>query len=143
MSSPLDIFRRRWSGLTLQLFLLILLPLTLLLLLVSVGGSVLHQRAMRDLVGERDRGVDEDLVVQGTVKGRIGLRQNIVVEESGVLEANVESATITIHGTVTGDIQASERAELKSNCRVVGDIRSPRVLIADGASFKGSVDMDG
>ena len=35
-----------------------------------------------------------------------------------------------------------ERAELKSNCRVVGDIRAPRVLIADGASFKGSVDMD-
>ncbi|MCA9706472.1 MAG: polymer-forming cytoskeletal protein [Myxococcales bacterium] len=86
---------------------------------------------------------DEDLVVQGTVKGRISLRENIVVEESGVLEANVETATITIHGRVTGDIQASERTELKSNCRVVGDIRAPRILIADGASFKGNVDMDG
>src|SRR5690606_34571967 len=73
---------------------------------------------------------DEDLVVQGTVKGRVSLRENILVEESGVLEANVETATITIHGTVTGDIQASERAELKSNCRVVGDIRAPRILIA-------------
>ncbi|HWB81295.1 MAG TPA: polymer-forming cytoskeletal protein [Nannocystaceae bacterium] len=86
---------------------------------------------------------DEDLVVRGTVKGRVSLRENIFVEESGALEANVETATITIHGRVTGDIQASERAELKSNCRVVGDIRAPRVLIADGASFKGSVDMDG
>jgi cytoskeletal protein CcmA (bactofilin family) len=85
---------------------------------------------------------DEDLVVQGTVKGRVSLRENIVVEESGVLEANIETSTITIHGTVTGDIQASERAELKSNCRVVGDIRAPRILIADGASFKGNVDMD-
>lgn len=85
---------------------------------------------------------DEDLVVQGTVKGRVSLRQNIVVEESGVLEANVETSTITILGTVTGDIAASERAELKSNCRVVGDIRAPRVLIADGASFKGNVDME-
>ena len=85
---------------------------------------------------------DEDLVVQGTVKGRVSLRENILVEESGVLEANVETSTITIHGTVTGDIQASERAELKSNCRVVGDIRAPRILIADGASFKGNVDMD-
>ena len=73
----------------------------------------------------------------------MGLRENILVEESGVLEANVETATITIHGTVTGDIQAAERAELKSNCRVVGDIRAPRILIADGASFKGNVDMDG
>ena len=86
---------------------------------------------------------DEDLVVRGTVKGRVSLRENIVVEESGVLEANIETSTITIHGTVTGDIQASERAELKSNCRVVGDIRAPRILIADGASFKGNVDMGG
>jgi cytoskeletal protein CcmA (bactofilin family) len=86
---------------------------------------------------------DEDLVVQGTVKGRVSLRENIVVEESGVLEANIETSTITVHGSVTGDIQASERAELKSNCRVVGDIRAPRILIADGASFKGNVDMDG
>jgi len=86
---------------------------------------------------------DEDLVVQGTVKGRVSLRQNIFVEETGVVEANVETSTITILGTVTGDIQALERAELKSNCRVVGDIRAPRVLIADGASFKGNVDMDG
>ena len=73
----------------------------------------------------------------------VSLRENIFVEESGVVEANVETATITIHGRVTGDIHATERAELKSNCRVVGDIRAPRVLIADGASFKGSVDMDG
>lgn len=86
---------------------------------------------------------DEELVVQGTVKGRISLQQNLVVEETGVLEANIETATISILGTVTGDIQASERVELKPNCRVVGDIRAPRVLLADGASFKGNVDMDG
>ena len=86
---------------------------------------------------------DEDLVVRGTVKGRVSLRENIFVEDSGVLEANVETATITVHGRVTGDIHATERAELKSNCRVVGDIRAPRILIADGASFKGNVDMDG
>lgn len=86
---------------------------------------------------------DEDLTVQGTVKGRISLREHIHVEPSGVVEANIETATITIDGTVTGDIQASDRAELKSNCRVVGDIRAARILIADGASFKGSVDMEG
>jgi len=86
---------------------------------------------------------NEDLVVQGTVKGRVSLRQNVFVEETGVLEANVEASVVTILGTVTGDIQAGDRAELKSNCRVVGDIRAPRVLIADGASFKGNVDMDG
>ena len=85
---------------------------------------------------------DEDLIIQGTVKGRISLRENIYVEQSGVVEANIETATITIQGTVTGDVQATERAELKSECHVVGDIRAPRILIADGASFKGNVDME-
>jgi cytoskeletal protein CcmA (bactofilin family) len=86
---------------------------------------------------------DEDLVVLGTVKGRISLRENIVVENTGVVEASVETATITVNGSVTGDIRASERVELSANCHVVGDIRAPRILIADGASFKGNVDMDG
>jgi cytoskeletal protein CcmA (bactofilin family) len=86
---------------------------------------------------------DEDLVVLGTVKGRVSLRENIVVEQSGVVEASVETATITVNGSITGDIRASERVELNTSCHVVGDIRAPRILIADGASFKGNVDMDG
>ena len=86
---------------------------------------------------------EEDLTVLGTVKGRISLREHIHVEPSGTIEANIETATITVEGAVTGDIHATERAELKSNCRVVGDIRAPRILIADGASFKGNVDMEG
>ena len=86
---------------------------------------------------------DEDLVILGTVKGRISLRENILVEPTGVVEASVETATITVNGSVTGDITATERAELKADCRMIGDIRAPRILIADGASFKGNVDMDG
>lgn len=86
---------------------------------------------------------DEDLLVRGTIKGRVAMSENIVVEDGGTLEANVEAGVITIHGRVTGDIHATQRAELKPTSRVVGDIRAPRILIADGASFKGSVDMDG
>lgn len=86
---------------------------------------------------------EEQLVVHGTVKGRISVRDSLVIENGGVVEATIESATITINGTVNGDISASERAELRPNCTVTGDIRAPRILIADGASFKGSVDMGG
>lgn len=85
---------------------------------------------------------DEDLVVQGTVKGKIALKENLFVEGSGVLEADVEIASVEIAGHVTGNIVATQRVELKPDCKVVGDIRAPRVLIADGAIFKGSVDMD-
>lgn len=85
---------------------------------------------------------EEQLVVHGTVKGRITVGA-LVVENGGVVEATVDAATITVHGTVSGDIAASERAELRPNSSVIGDIRAPRILIADGASFKGNVDMGG
>ena len=85
---------------------------------------------------------DEALVIQGTVKGRISLNESLFVENSGVVEADIDTQTVEISGKVTGNISATDKVELKSDCRVVGDIRAPRILIADGASFKGNVDMD-
>ena len=85
---------------------------------------------------------EEDLVIQGTVKGKIALRESLFVEGSGVVEADIETQNVEIGGRVTGNILASDRVELKSDCRVVGDIKAPRILIADGASFKGNVDME-
>ena len=85
---------------------------------------------------------DEDLVIQGTVKGKISLKESLFVESSGVVEADIETQNVEIAGRVTGNIVATDKVELKSDCRVVGDVKAPRILIADGASFKGNVDMD-
>jgi len=85
---------------------------------------------------------DEDLVIQGTVKGKISLKESLFVEASGVVEADIDTQNVEIAGRVTGNIAASDKVELKSDCRVVGDIKATRILIADGASFKGNVDMD-
>lgn len=85
---------------------------------------------------------DEDLVIQGTVKGKIVLKESLFVEASGVVEADIEVQNVEIAGRVTGNIQASDKIEMKTDCRVVGDVKSPRILIADGAVFKGNVDMD-
>jgi len=85
---------------------------------------------------------DEDLVIQGTVKGRISLKESLYVESSGVVEADIETQNVEIAGRVTGNIVASDKVELKAACRVIGDIKSPRILIADGAAFKGNVDME-
>ncbi len=85
---------------------------------------------------------DESLVVRGTVKGKIALQSSLLVEGSGVVEADVDTASVEVAGRVTGTIVARDRVELKPESKVVGDIRSPRIHIADGAHFKGSVDMD-
>lgn len=85
---------------------------------------------------------DEDLVIQGTVKGKINVKESLFVEDSGVVEADIQTQNVEISGRVTGNIVASDKVELKSDCRMVGDIKAPRILIADGASFKGNVDMD-
>src|SRR2546425_7097709 len=85
---------------------------------------------------------DDDLVVQGTVKGKIQLKESLFVEGSGVIEADMETRNVEVSGQVTGNISAADKIELKSDCRMTGDLKAPRIIIADGASFKGNVDMD-
>ncbi len=84
----------------------------------------------------------DPVIIQGTVKGRIALEENVYVDESGVVEAEIATVGVEISGQVTGDVTASERVELKPEARVNGNVRSPRILIADGATFKGHIDMD-
>lgn len=85
---------------------------------------------------------DEDLIVLGTVKGKIAVRESLIIEKSGVVEADIETQNVEVAGQVTGNIIATNKVDLKSECRVQGDIKAPRILIEDGASFRGNVDME-
>ncbi len=85
---------------------------------------------------------DEDLVILGSVQGKILLKENVVIENSGRVEADVESKSVSISGTLTGNVVASERIEILADGRVNGNIKAPRVTIADGALFRGTVDME-
>ena len=84
---------------------------------------------------------DEDLTVLGRVHGNLTLTKTLVVEESGIVKADVDVRNCVISGVVVGNITASDSVELTEQGRVVGDIRAPRVLIVDGARFRGTVDM--
>lgn len=85
---------------------------------------------------------EETLTILGTVKGKISVAQNLVVEPGGNVEANVEAQSLTVSGRVTGNVVVRERLELKPDAKMVGDVKAPRIVIADGASFKGNVDME-
>jgi cytoskeletal protein CcmA (bactofilin family) len=84
---------------------------------------------------------DEDLTVRGRVEGELALTKTLIVETSGVVKANVSVKNAIVSGVVVGNISATESVELTREGRMVGDIKSPRVIIVDGASFRGRVDM--
>ena len=84
---------------------------------------------------------DEDLTVRGRVEGELSLTKTLIVEPSGIVKANVQVKNAIISGVVVGNISATESVELTREGRMVGDINAPRVIIVDGASFRGRVDM--
>jgi len=86
---------------------------------------------------------DEDLTIDGRVEGKIDLREhNLTIGPNGRIRADLYAKTIVIAGEVSGNAFAAERVEIAPSGKLVGDITAPRITIADGAHFKGSVDME-
>jgi cytoskeletal protein CcmA (bactofilin family) len=85
---------------------------------------------------------DEDLLIQGRVEGSIDLKERAVtVGPDGIVNADIEGRIVTVEGKVEGNLRALEQVILKTSARVQGDIKSPRVVLEDGATFRGMVDM--
>lgn len=84
---------------------------------------------------------DEDLTVQGQIEGSINLNKTLIIEPSGVVKAEVSVANAVISGIMVGNLSASDSVELTDSGRMVGDIQAPRIIITEGALFKGRVDM--
>lgn len=86
---------------------------------------------------------EEDLMIQGRVEGTIDLKGNhLTIGKQGVVKANLMARTITIEGTVEGDLIGQERIEIKSSSNVKGNLIAARVTLEDGAKFRGSIDME-
>jgi cytoskeletal protein CcmA (bactofilin family) len=83
---------------------------------------------------------DEDLTVRGRVEGTITLTRHLLVEASGVVKAEVQVKSCVISGALVGNVTASESIEITKEGRMVGDIAAPRVVIHDGAGFRGRID---
>jgi cytoskeletal protein CcmA (bactofilin family) len=84
----------------------------------------------------------EDLTIEGQVEGKIELRQNVLtIGANGKIKAQVFAKAVIILGEVTGNVTATEKVDIRDNGSVDGDIAAPRVAIAEGAHFRGSIDM--
>src|SRR3954454_7270027 len=84
----------------------------------------------------------EDLTIEGQVEGKIELRQNILtIGPNARIKAQVFAKGVVILGEITGNVTATEKVDIRDNGSVDGDIAAPRVAIAEGAHFRGSIDM--
>ena len=84
----------------------------------------------------------EDLYLDGEVEGSIELRgHSLTVGPNGRVKANINARDVVVHGKVEGKVTASGRVELKKSAVQVGDIVTQRIVIEDGAFFKGGIDI--
>lgn len=96
----------------------------------------------RGITIEGEVSSDDEVVVQGTLRGKLSSKDAVSIESGAIVEADVQAGSMSIGGHVTGNVTASERVDLVAGGKLVGDVKAARLTIADGASFKGNVDMD-
>jgi cytoskeletal protein CcmA (bactofilin family) len=101
--------------------------------IVNIGKSVV-------IKGELNG--SEDLTIEGHVEGTIQLRDHVLtIGPNGRIKAQVFAKSVIVLGEVTGNVTTSDKVDIRDGGSVDGDISSPRVAIAEGAHFRGSVDM--
>lgn len=85
---------------------------------------------------------NEDLYLDGEIEGNINLRDHkLVIGPNGKIKATITARDVVVHGRVEGNLTASDRVELKRNCTLIGDVATQRIVIEDGAFFKGAIDI--
>lgn len=83
----------------------------------------------------------EPVVIEGSIRGRIDLQSDLRVGTKARIEATVHARNVTVEGKLTGDISADDRVELVATATVEGNIKAPKIVVAEGAKFRGNVDM--
>lgn len=96
----------------------------------------------KSVVIKGELSASEDLTIEGLVEGKVELKQNILtIGANGRIKASVFAKAVIVQGEVHGNITATEKVDIRDAGSVDGDLAAPRVAIADGAHFRGSIDM--
>jgi cytoskeletal protein CcmA (bactofilin family) len=80
--------------------------------------------------------------IEGHVEGEIVAQDTLIIGEGAVVKAKVSGSTIIVHGQVIGDLTARQRLELRTPCKVTGNLVAPSLIVHDGATFEGQCSMN-
>src|SRR5258708_39970315 len=84
---------------------------------------------------------DDDVIIQGTLRGKLIAKDSVNVESGAVVEADISASSLSVGGQITGNVTASDRVDLMAGGRLIGDVKASRLPIADGPPVKGNLDM--
>jgi len=118
------------------------IPLSTVPTRVSEPGGGGRAAVGKSVVVKGDIYSREDLYVDGEVDGNVEVQEHcLTVGPNGKVKANIKAREVVLRGTVHGDIHAGDKIDIRRDAKVTGDLRTGRILIEDGAYFKGSVDI--
>jgi len=84
----------------------------------------------------------EDLFVDGDLEGTVeALEHKLTIGPNGTVHAGVKAREVVALGTIQGDVEATDKIEIRKDAKLVGNIKTARIIIEDGAYFKGSIDI--
>jgi cytoskeletal protein CcmA (bactofilin family) len=84
----------------------------------------------------------EDLFIDGDIEGTVeAMEHKLTIGPNGTVHATIKAREVVALGTIQGNVEAADRIEIRKDAKLVGDIRTARIIIEDGAYFKGSIDI--
>jgi cytoskeletal protein CcmA (bactofilin family) len=94
-----------------------------------------------DVIFEGTLSGSEPVIIEGTIRGKINLAADVRIGPRARVEATVHAKNVIVEGRLDGDVSADDRVELVTSANVEGNIKAPKIIVAEGAKFRGSVDM--
>ena len=114
---------------------------------VPVGGRMEPESRGSATIGKAVKVVGqiysrEDLLVDGDVEGTVEvLEHKLTIGPNGTVHAGVKAREVVALGTIQGDVEATDKVEIRKDAKLVGNIKTARIIIEDGAYFKGGIDI--
>jgi cytoskeletal protein CcmA (bactofilin family) len=106
------------------------------------GAAALPSFIGETMVIEADITSDEDIIIEGNVKGNISVSKTLTIGKNGKVKADITAAVVRILGEAKGNIIASDKVELLSLGRYTGNIQSQKLVVEDGAILNGNINQE-